>query len=114
MAELREENEETSKYIKDQGYHLVQIYECQWRRIQKTNSQVQQFLNSKFNRPLDHHKTLTQDQILSSIRNESLFGVVECDVQVPDALKPKFSEMCPIFKNRDFKRRYWSAHADLC
>ena len=63
MAELREETKETSKYIKDQGYHLVQIYECQWRRIKKTNSQVQQFLNSKFNRPLDHHKTLTKDQI---------------------------------------------------
>ena len=114
MAELREETKETSKYIKDQGYHLVEIYECQWRRIKKTNSQVQQFLNSKFNRPLDHHKTLTQDQILSAIRSESFFRVVECDVRVPYALKPKVAEMCPIFKNRNFKRRYWSAHANLC
>ena len=114
MAELREETKETSTYIKDQGYHLVEIYECQWRRIKKTNSQVQQFLNSKFNRPLDHHKTLTQDQILSAIRSESFFRVVECDVRVPYALKPKVAEMCPIFKNRNFKRRYWSAHANLC
>ena len=110
MAELREETKETSKYIKDQGYHLVEIYECQWRRIKKTNSQVQQFLNSKFNRPLDHHKTLTQDQILSAIRNESLFGVVECDVRVPDALKPKFAEMCPIFKNIEISREDIGQH----
>ena len=110
MAELREETKETSKYIKDQGYHLVEIYECQWRRIKKTNSQVQQFLNSKFNRPLDHHKTLTQDQILSAIRSESLFGVVECDVRVPDALKPKFAEMCPIFKNIEISREDIGQH----
>ena len=90
--------------------HLVEIYECQWRRIKKTNSQVQQFRNSKFNRPLDHHKTLTQDQILSAIRNESLFRVVECDVRVPDALKPKFAEMCPIFKNIEISREDISQH----
>ena len=110
MRELREETKEISKYIKDQGYHLVEIYECQWRRIKKTNSQVQQFLNSKFNRPLDHHKTLTRDQILSAIRNESLFGVVECDVRVPDALKPKFAEMCLIFKNIEISREDIGQH----
>ena len=104
MTELLKETKETSKYIKDQGYHLVEIYECQWRRMKKNNSQVQQFLKSKFNRPLDHHKTLTQDQILSAIRNESLFGVVECDIRVADPLKPKFAEMCPIFKNTEISR----------
>ena len=104
MTELLKETKETSKYIKEQGYHLVEIYECQWRRMKKINSQVQQFLNSKFNRPLDQHKTLTQDQILRAIRNESLFGVVECDIRVPDPLKPKFAEMCPIFKNTEISR----------
>ena len=107
MTELLKE---TSKYIKDQGYHLVEIYECQWRRINKTNSQFQQFLNFKFNRPLDHHKTLTQNQILIAIRNESFFGVVECDVRVPDALKPKFAEMCPIFKTIDISREDIGQH----
>ena len=86
------------------------MWECQWCRIKKTNPQVQQFLNSKFNRLLDHHKTLTQDQILSAIRNESLFGVVECDVRVPDALKPKFTEMSPIFKNIEISREDIGQH----
>ena len=62
MTELLKETKETSKYIKDQGYHLVEIYECQWRRINKTNSQVQQFLNSKVNRTLDHQKTDTKPE----------------------------------------------------
>ena len=30
--------------------------------------------------------------------------MVECDVRVPDALQPKFAEMCPIFKNKEISR----------
>ncbi|KAK3698053.1 hypothetical protein QZH41_010824 [Actinostola sp. cb2023] len=33
------------------------------------------------------------------------FGVVECDVRVPESLKEKFSEMCPIFKNIEISRK---------
>ena len=61
MKELLAETKATSKYIKDQGYNLVEIFECHWRRLKKTNLQVQQFLNTKFRRPLDHHNTLTDE-----------------------------------------------------
>ena len=104
MKELLAETKANSKYIEEQGYQLIEVFECQWRRLKKTNSQVQHFLSTKFQRPLDHHETLTKDQILKAICNESLFGVVECDVQVPDHLKPKFAEMCPIFKNTEIYR----------
>ncbi|CAH3160600.1 unnamed protein product [Porites lobata] len=104
MAELREETTANSKYIRDQGYNLVEMWECQWRRMKKTNSAVQYFMNRKFHRPLDHLQTLDQNQIIKAIRDESLFGVVECDITVPDHLKPKFSEMCPIFKNTQISK----------
>ena len=103
MVELLKETKDISKYIKDQGYKLIEMWECQWRRLKRTPA-VQQFLNTKFRRPLDHHKNLSEDQILTAIRNESLFSVVECDIRVPDHLRPKFSEMCPIFKNLDISR----------
>lgn len=51
------------------------MWECQWRRLKWTLT-VQQIPNSKFRLPLDQHKYLTQDQILTAIRDESLFGVV--------------------------------------
>ena len=104
MAELREETTSNSKYIRDQGYNLVEMWECQWRRMKTTNSAVQYFMNRKFHRPLDHHQTLDQNQIIKAIRDESLFGVVECDITAPDHLKPKFSEMCPIFKNTQISK----------
>ena len=72
--------------------------------MKRTNPEVQQFLSTTFQRPLDHHKTLTRDQILRAVCDESLFSVVECDIRVPDHLRPKFSEMCPIFKNIDISR----------
>ena len=31
MAELRQETEENSEYIREKGFNLVEIYECQWR-----------------------------------------------------------------------------------
>ncbi|KAJ8048029.1 hypothetical protein HOLleu_00186 [Holothuria leucospilota] len=36
-----------------------------------------------------------------AIRDDLLFGAIECDIHVYvyDELKPKFAEMCPIFKN---------------
>ena len=99
MVELLKETKANSKYIKDQGYQLVEMWECQWRRLKRTNSAVQQFLSTTFQRPVDHHKTLTRDQLLRAVCDESLFCVVECDIRVPDDLRPKFSEMCSIFIN---------------
>ena len=46
-------------------------------------------------------KYLTQDQIIQYIRDGRLFGFVECDIEVPEALKEYFSEITPIFKNVD-------------
>ncbi|CAH3104137.1 unnamed protein product [Porites lobata] len=39
MAELREETTANSKYIRDQGYNLVEMWECQWRRMKKLTLQ---------------------------------------------------------------------------
>ncbi|KAL9973270.1 hypothetical protein ACROYT_G019700 [Oculina patagonica] len=104
MAELLKETRDISQYIVERGYKLVEIYECEWLRLKRTNSTVQKFLSTTFQRPLDHHKSLTKEQILRAICDESLFGVVECDIRVPDHLKGKFSEMCPIFKNTEISR----------
>ena len=34
----------------------------------------------------------------------NLFGFVECDIEVPDHLKPLYAEMCPIFKHADITK----------
>jgi hypothetical protein len=58
----------------------------------------------KLRRPLDKLKTMTTRSIVNAVKNDTLFGWVECDIHVPEHLKDKFSEMCPIFKNTEISR----------
>ncbi|XP_031574896.1 uncharacterized protein LOC116308572 [Actinia tenebrosa] len=104
MAELRYETQVNTKYIRSEGYTVIEMWECEWRRMKKTIPAIKEFLGVKFQRPMDKYKTLTHDQILQAVLDEQLFGVVECDICVPDHLKEKFSEMCPIFKNVEISR----------
>ena len=61
---------------------------------------------------------MTQQQILAAVVDGTLFGMVECDVRVPEKLQDYFSEMQPVFKNvsvtRDdigpFMRQYAEEH----
>ena len=59
---------------------------------------------------------MTLQTILGAVKNEKLFGCVECDIHVPEHLRDKFSEMCPVFKNteisRDDRGEYMKAYAE--
>ena len=101
MTELLEETSKTSKYINDQGFNLVEIWPFHWPQLEKKKPSGQKLIEHKFQHPFDNHKNLTESQILAAIRNKSLFVVVECDIQVPHQVRPKFSELCPIFKDID-------------
>ncbi|KAL4111622.1 hypothetical protein PRIC1_003300 [Phytophthora ramorum] len=39
------------------------------------------------------------DGIIDDIKNDKIFGFLECDISTPEHLKEYFSEMTPIFKN---------------
>ena len=99
MAEIREETRANTEYIRSKGYNVVEMYECQWREMKKTNRELQRFIATEVRRTLDTIKIMSPERILSEVRNERLFGCLEVDIRVPERLKEKFSEMCPIFKN---------------
>ena len=42
---------------------------------------------------------LTQEPLIALIREDQLFGYVQCDLEVPDGLKNKFSNFPPILNN---------------
>ena len=48
--------------------------------------------------------TMTEDQILTAVMDDQLFGALEVDIKVPDHLNPTFAEMPPIFKNIEVTR----------
>ena len=44
---------------------------------------------------------MSEADILQAVKQNTLFGMVQCDIHVPDYLKTTFEEMTPIFKNTD-------------
>ena len=69
----------------------------------RTSPDIKHFLDSKF--PNCNPKwEMTQQQVLKNIVDGNLFGIVECDISVPDHLRTYFAEMQPIFKNANISR----------
>ena len=75
-------------------------------------------MNTFFTTPSRPRLTMTQQQILAAVVDGTLFGMMECDVCVPEELLDYFSEKQPVFKNasvtRDdigpFMRQYAEEH----
>jgi hypothetical protein len=47
---------------------------------------------------------MTTQSIINAVKDETLFGCVECDIHVPEHLRDYFQQMCPIFKNVEISR----------
>ena len=99
---LREETEEKERYLKEEvGVRVEVMRECQWLELKKTTPQISAFIEdndigfkSTFNGVKPNKETIIQ-KVLSG----DFFGLVQCDIHTPMALKEKFNEMTPIFKN---------------
>ena len=102
--ELLEETRADTKYMRSKGYRVVEMWECEWRRMKRTNRELQRFIATELRRTLDTIKIMSPERILREVRQDRLFGCVEVDIRVPEHLKEKFSEMCPIFKNTNISR----------
>ncbi|XP_071847518.1 uncharacterized protein [Apostichopus japonicus] len=109
MKTLFENTREIRQYVIDQGYNYEEVWECQFREMKKHNQNLRHFLSTLY-RPLEFKNKLTEDQIIRAIQDNQLFGFVECDIHVPDKLKPIFAEMCPIFKNTNISRENIGEH----
>ena len=112
MATLLEKTRCNTAYLR-RHVEVVEMWECEWKEI-RNESVVKTFL-APASRP---RWTMTQQEIIAAVVDGTLFGMVECDVRVPEELQDYFSEMQPVFKNasvtRDdigpFMRQYAEEH----
>ena len=91
------------QYIKDQGYNVVEMWEYQWLASVKRDPELSRFIKNR-KRPCDGLVIMTEDQILTAVMDEKLFGVFGNRSSRPDNLKSKFAEMPPIFKYVEVSR----------
>ena len=64
---------------------VVEMWECEWKRVRDP--------------PPRQKWNMTQQQIITAVVDGTLFGMVECDIHVPEHLQDHFAEMQPVFKN---------------
>ena len=83
----REMDELRREYIRERGYKIQDISECErWEHF-KTDSSVKNHVKTDF----PYKRPLSTDSLLEKMKNRSLFGYVQCNLIVPDELKPTFS-----------------------
>ena len=85
--------------IKD-GYILKQIWECEWINVIKTDKNAEYIVNYMKSKK-SNINACSETELIKAIKNEKIFGLVQCDINVPENLKQYFEELTPIFKNVD-------------
>jgi hypothetical protein len=97
--DLAKDTRDKERYIRLHGFNLVTIKECEWDCILKSSQETKLFVQKLLYRDMSSNVTMTEDQIIQAIQDKTFFGLIECDIEVPDHLRDHFSEMTPIFKN---------------
>ena len=96
----REMDQTRKQYIKEKGYIVVEMWEYEGWNLYTTTTCVKQHLRESF----PYKRPLTEESLLEQIRSGKLFGYLQCDIEVPEELKEKFSNFPPIFKNTNVGR----------
>ena len=89
MATLLADTKKHTTYLR-RHVKVVEMWECDWKRERDP--------------PPRQKWKMTQQQIITAVVDGTLFGMVECDVRVPEHLQDHFAEMQPIFKNANVSR----------
>ena len=76
------------------------MWECSWWDQFKNNVEVKNHVRTHF----PFKRPLSDSSLVQTIKNETFFGYMQCDLSVPDELKAKFFHFPPIFKNIDVTR----------
>ena len=91
----REMDQMRKQYIREKGYNVVEMWECEWWNLYKTTTCVKEHLRQSF----PYKRSLREESLLEQIRSGNLFGYVQCDIEVPEELKGNFPNFPLIFKN---------------
>ena len=88
------------RYLVDRGYTVHFIWECQFKRLLKTDDQVaQEMARIKPTFLKKHPYKVTKDQILSAVMSGDFFGFLVVNIEVKDEMREYFQDFPPIFAN---------------
>ena len=88
-------NQLRRKYIKEESFTVIEMWECEWWRVYKTTTNVKLQIRENF----PDRRSLAEHQFREGIKEGTLFGYVQCDIEFPEKLRANFANFTPIFKN---------------
>ena len=108
---------ETRKIYLRHFVKVVELWECEWKEMRRDPT-VRKCMDAAFPRRRHVRWTTTSQHILNGVRAGNVFGMIECDICVPEELREHFAEMQLVFKNISliredlgpFMRRYAEEH----
>ena len=74
--EKREIDQMRKQYIKEKGYIVVEMWECELWNLYRTTTCVKEHLRESF----PYKRPLRGKRLLQQIRSGKLFGYVQCDI----------------------------------
>jgi G:T-mismatch repair DNA endonuclease (very short patch repair protein) len=109
----------TTTLIQAQRYKVVEKWEYHFRNEIRRNDKLKTFCDSR--KPPTPQRSVTENEILESVASGRLFGMVECDIRVPDkwpsyfqhpTMTPYeyFEEMSPLFCTTDLISEHMQDH----
>ena len=82
-------------YIQEKGFKIIELWECQWRRLNITTNTVKLHIREQF----PYRRSLATEQLLEEIKEGKIFGYLQCDIEVPEKLRSNFVNFPPMFMN---------------
>ena len=99
-AVLKKPDELRRNFIKQKGFSVNDMWECERWRLYKTGTILKEHIREIF----PYRGSLAEYQLLEEIKTGELFGYVQCNKENPNKLKPHFS-FFPSFKNTIVNRK---------
>ena len=81
----------TTTLIQAQSYKVVEKWEYHFRNEIRRNDKLKTFCDSR--KPPTPQRSVTENEILESVASSRLFGMVECDIRVPDKWPSYFQHL---------------------
>ena len=86
-AVLKKPDELRRNFIKQKGFSVNDMWECERWKLYKTGTIVKEQIREIF----PYRGSLAGYQLLEETKSGELFGYVQCNIEIPDKLKPHFS-----------------------
>ena len=97
VEELKKHTLEITQKIEEDGYKVISIWECEWKRMKK-RPEIAEF--QKTLKTVQPRRKLSFDQILKGMQNDTLFGLLIVDIHMPTELQLLFADHPLIIKTQ--------------